>query len=441
MYGAGEYYFNKIKRMNNVSELNLETEVIPLFDYTLNTLAREKLVSLFLTPLKGPQQITERQDILRGFLSNIEYFDNYHYARSDFDEVYIFLKSERLLRIAKVKKWQLLLSKTTKHAVQSPIIQLIYLFNKIESGIKEVKREFFPVEYRATINCMLEFLATFNTGLYIDLIREDKFGTGYITSLLKQVADSRNTRAFEVFFDNLGLFEAFLSISQCIRKNNFSFPVLDNQSFKIENLYHPVLENPVKNSFEADRNVILLTGSNMSGKSTFLKSVALCVYLAHIGIGIPAGNAVIPFFDHISVSINHNDDIRRGYSHFMNEIIRLKKVLLRANEKKRCFAVFDELFKGTNIEDALAISRKTISGLAKFENSCFFISTHLHQLKEQEEVVAKKVKIYYLDTSVANGVPVFSFELKEGWSDLKVGTLLFEAEGLNELLTAKTQEM
>lgn len=424
--------------MNNISELNLETEVIPLFDYTLNGRAEQKLISLFLLPLKDPALIRERQDVLTGFLNNIACFDNYHYARPDFDEVYAFVNSERLLRMAKVQQWQLLLSKTARHTIQSPLIQFIYLFNKIESGLKAASKASFPVEYRATIDSMLEFLSAFDTRSNIELIREDKFSAGPIISLLKQIADNRERRAFERFFDQLALFEALLSISQGIRKNNFSFPVLDNRSFTIENFYHPVLDNPVKNSFAADRNVVLLTGSNMSGKSTFLKSVALCVYLAHLGMAIPAEKAVIPFFDHISVSINHNDDIKSGYSHFMNEIVRLKRVLVQANDNKKCFAVFDELFKGTNIDDALAVSRKTIAGLTTFENSYFFISNHLHQLKEQPEVAAGKVKTCYLDASITNGVPVFSFELKEGWSDLKVGTLLFEAEGLNELLNAKT---
>ena len=129
----------------------------------------------------------------------------------------------------------------------------------------------------------------------------------------------------------------------------------------------------------------------MSGKSTFLKSIGLCVYLAHLGIGIPASKAELPFLYHLSISINHNDDILNSYSHFMIELMRLKHVLVEATTNKKCFAVFDELFKGTNTEDAVQISSTTIKGLMNFPDCFFFISTHLHQLKEIEQVKTKQV--------------------------------------------------
>jgi DNA mismatch repair protein MutS len=175
----------------------------------------------------------------------------------------------------------------------------------------------------------------------------------------------------------------------------------------------------------------------MSGKSTLLKSIGLCIYLAHLGLATPTSKMECPFFDYISIAINHDDDILKGYSHFMNEIMRLKQVLIKANENKSCFAVFDELFRGTNIEDAIQISTTTISGLAKIKNSFFFISTHLHQLKEIEQVKAKQVDSYYVDCIIQNNTPIFSYRIKEGWSDLKVGQLLFEKEGLNVLLNNK----
>jgi len=134
------------------------------------------------------------------------------------------------------------------------------------------------------------------------------------------------------------------------------------------------------------------------------------------------------------LSINHNDSLANGYSHFMNEIIRLKNVVTEAAAGKRCFAVFDELFKGTNIDDAVKISTTTINGLTKFENSFFMISTHLHQLKEGESIKMQKVGTYYIDCQVENGAPVFKYQIKEGWSDVKVGQILFRKEGLDELL-------
>ena len=172
----------------------------------------------------------------------------------------------------------------------------------------------------------------------------------------------------------------------------------------------------------------------MSGKSTLLKALSLCVYLAHAGLAVPATRAIMPFFNTISVAINLTDSIVSGYSHFMSEIITLKNVLTEAKTGARCFAVFDELFRGTNIEDALEISAATIKGLTHFPNSFFIISTHLHQLKDLEEIKTNKITTCFIDCKLTDNIPAFTYQLKEGWSDLKLGRILFEKEGLNTML-------
>jgi DNA mismatch repair protein MutS len=172
----------------------------------------------------------------------------------------------------------------------------------------------------------------------------------------------------------------------------------------------------------------------MSGKSTLLKALAVCVFLAHTGLAVPATKAVIPFFSTISVAINLTDSIVSGYSHFMSEVMTLKNVVAEAQTGSRCFAVFDELFRGTNIEDALEISTATIKGLTHFPNSLFFISTHLHQLKQLEEIKTNKVSTCFIDCKLVGNIPEFTYQLKQGWSDLKLGRILFEKEGLNVML-------
>jgi DNA mismatch repair protein MutS len=173
----------------------------------------------------------------------------------------------------------------------------------------------------------------------------------------------------------------------------------------------------------------------MSGKSTFLKSVGLCVYLAHIGISIPASNARIPFFDKIFIFINNNsDDILNGYSQFMNETVRLKEVLLKIIEGQKCFTIFDELFKGTNIEDAIQLYSSTIKGLSKLNGSFFLISTHLHTLRKIIEQNNYIIDTYCFNCKLEDGYPIFDYQIKEGWSDIRIGQILFKNEGITELL-------
>lgn len=201
-----------------------------------------------------------------------------------------------------------------------------------------------------------------------------------------------------------------------------------------EEIFHPLLKDPVSNSVTFKKIVNLITGPNMSGKSTFLKSVCLSIYLGHLGFAVPASKAEFPFFEYFSIAVNQNDDIKNGYSHFMTEIIGLKNVLEQAAAHKKCFVVFDELFRSTNIDDAIQITLTTIKGLLKFKNSFFFVSTHLHQLKAFPEVTSDESGKYYIDCSVRDNTPFFTYTLKEGWSEMKIGQLLFEKEGLNRLL-------
>ena len=149
----------------------------------------------------------------------------------------------------------------------------------------------------------------------------------------------------------------------------------------------------------------------MSGKSTFLKSISLCIYFGNLGLAIPASKGIIPFCSDFSIGINKRDNILSGYSHFMTEIINLKDVVQKAAEGKRCFAVFDELFSGTNVEDALEICKTTINGVSVYNNSYFFISTHIQELRD---VANNNISTFYLDCELIDHVPTFTYKLKKG---------------------------
>ena len=94
----------------------------------------------------------------------------------------------------------------------------------------------------------------------------------------------------------------------------------------------------------------------MAGKSTFLKSVSLTVYLAHIGFPVPAKSCEISIFNGLFTTINLSDDIQQGYSHYYSEVKRIKDMALNLNSHKKLFIIFDELFRGTNVKDAYEAS-------------------------------------------------------------------------------------
>jgi DNA mismatch repair protein MutS len=327
-------------------------------------------------------------------------------------------------------------SEKERHEKRGKLIMLILLFNRIHSTyLSKIDTKLFPEEFATELDRINGFFVDFDLEHYESIFRKKKkIRIGHIVELLKVITEKVTNGQAATFWKRWYLFEAYLSISDGIVRHGFIFPSFEDTSFAIEGLYHPLIKNPVRNDLIASKNVILITGPNMSGKSTLLKAVSLCVYLGHKGLAVPASKATIPFFTTISVAINLTDSIVSGYSHFMSEIITLKNVLTEAASGTKCFAVFDELFRGTNIEDALEISTATIKGLVKFRNSLFLISTHLHQLKDMEEIKNSKVTTCFIECELNGNIPAFTYKLKEGWSDLKLGRILFEKEGLYNIL-------
>jgi len=422
--------------MTNINDLQLEDEILPLFDFTFNFFSGKKLREMLMEPLASTDEILQRQQILKGFIANREVLREYSYSRFNLSELYDFLETFGAGSFSTGSlRWQLTFSEKKRHQKRGKLIQMILLFHKLYSTyLNKIETKTFPAAYQTELQLINAYFEDFKLDHYDLLIRKSKFRVRHIVELMKIITEKVNNGNTATFWQRWFTFEAYLSISNGIVKHGFTFPSFTESNFTVEGLFHPLLKNPVKNNLTASKNVILLTGPNMSGKSTFLKAVSLCVYLGHTGLGVPASKVVMPFFNTISVAINLTDSIVSGYSHFMTEIITLKNVVTQAEGNAKCFAVFDELFRGTNIEDALEISTATINGLTRFSNSLFFISTHLHQLKDIDAIKTNKVSTWYIDCELKNNIPAFTYQLKEGWSDLKLGRILFEKEGLYKML-------
>lgn len=422
--------------MTNVQDLHLEEEIKPLFDFTYNSDSGREVSRILSNTLNAKEEILARQQLLQGFIANWELIKDYSFYRFNLSDIYEFLEtifigstSTRRLR------FKFMFSQKERNKKRGKLILLVRLFYAINNEyLSKINTSLFPANYAAELEEIKKFFSGFDLERYENAFNKNKFRVSHMVELMMIISKKTGTGEAAAFWKRWFLFEAYLSVSTGIVKHGFVFPEFDDSRFSLEGFFHPVLKSPVKNDFMARQQVTLLTGPNMSGKSTLLKAMSLCVYLAHTGLAVPASKAVMPFFSTISVAINLTDSIVSGYSHFMSEIITLKNVLAEARAGARCFAVFDELFRGTNIEDALEISTATLKGLTHFPNSLFFISTHLHQLKTMEEIKNNKISTCFIDCKLTDNIPAFTYQLKDGWSDLKLGRILFEKEGLNTML-------
>ena len=425
--------------MLKIYDLSLENDILPLFNYTNSGEAESILKQIINRQLGSVDEIYERQQIIQAFILNWSVLESFSYQRLDYREVKSFLDEVASKRIVLETQQLKALIKFTyddswKQQLRSKSIQTINFFHRLSSRFfSRLSIAPFPASFQKHLQMVNSFINKLNVQQQAELIAQQKFNMK-ATVYFNQRLDKLTPEEVSALWHSLATVEAYFSITKGILDHQFTFPTFSTDAFDLQEFYHPLLRNPVKNSLclATNDNVVLLTGPNMSGKSTMLRAVSLCVYLAHLGFAVPASAAVIPYFDSISIAINTNDSLWDGYSHFMAEVKNLKAVVQEINGGKSCFAIFDELFRGTNSDDALDITATTIKGLAKYNRCYFFISTHLLDLKETTSIAG--VKQLSIGCNLENDLPVFNYRLQEGWSELKIGRILFEKEGIPEML-------
>ena len=218
----------------------------------------------------------------------------------------------------------------------------------------------------------------------------------------------------------------------------FEFPTWLEQSkpvFSIEAASHPLVENAISNPLHLnnDQNFLFLTGANMAGKSTFIKTIAIVIYLAHIGMGAPGKNIQLTVMDGLITNLTIADNIVKGESYFFNEVQRIKNTVEKIKDGKKYFVLIDELFKGTNIQDAMKCSIAVIEGLQKVQSSLFILSTHLYEISSSLTAY-NNIQFKYFETTITNKELVFHYHLKEGVSQDRIGYLILEREGVVNML-------
>jgi DNA mismatch repair ATPase MutS len=182
-----------------------------------------------------------------------------------------------------------------------------------------------------------------------------------------------------------------------------------------------------------EENFVFLTGANMAGKSTLIKAVGSSVFLAHIGMGVPAKHMQLTLFDGLLSNINVADNIAKGESYFFNEVQRIKNTIYKINNGKKWLVLIDELFKGTNVQDAMKCSLTVIKGLIKIKNSLFILSTHLYEIGEELKKHTN-ISFKYFETTVTEDQLEFSYQLKEGISNDRIGYVILKREKVVEML-------
>jgi DNA mismatch repair protein MutS len=235
-----------------------------------------------------------------------------------------------------------------------------------------------------------------------------------------------------------GKFDAWYSMAMAGKELNLATPKIQDLPYpyiEMKALYHPLLTQAVSYDLcmDPESNFIFLTGANMAGKSTFIKSVGTALFLAHLGMGVPADSMTITLFDGILSNINVVDNLVKGESYFFNEVQRIRNTIIQISDQKKWLVLIDELFKGTNVQDAMKCSSTVIQGLIKIKSSLFILSTHLYEIGEELKKYPN-ICFKYFETRIEDGRLEFPYQLKDGISNDRLGYLILEREKVVELL-------
>ncbi|WP_205512842.1 MutS-related protein [Longitalea arenae] len=250
----------------------------------------------------------------------------------------------------------------------------------------------------------------------------------------------RHRNLVEKLLQHIYYLDVYLAIAKVANDKKFVFPKAlpagQSNLLKLEGVYHPQVKNAVPNNIHVttDNNVIFLTGANMAGKSTFMKSISIAMFLAHMGFPVAAQQMEFAVLDGVYTTINLPDNLGMGASHFYAEVLRVKKMAGELQAKKDLFIVFDELFRGTNVKDAYEATIAITSAFAKKRRSIFLISTHIIEAGDVLKEKCNNINFLYLPTRMSGHQPVYTYKLEQGITGDRHGMVIINNEKILQIL-------
>lgn len=248
-----------------------------------------------------------------------------------------------------------------------------------------------------------------------------------------------------LLMDSFARLDAWRAMALATLEHGWTFPVLlPEQPVTLHGagFYHPLLGSPVAYdaNFVNGRNFMILTGANMSGKTTYLRALGVCALLAHLGMGVPAQAFSISFLHGIITNMHTEDNILKGESYFLAEVLRMKQIASRLGHSGSQLLLMDELFKGTNVHDACECTRAVVEGLMQYDNHVMALSTHLYEVAQQF-ADNKNIQFAYFVTEMEGQARYrFTYRLQPGISNDRIGYLILQQEGVLDLLQQKPKD-
>lgn len=437
--GAMEFEIDDQTRqdLNLFPETRDSISLFGYFDVTITKGGKAALFRLFSNPSNDATLLTNRKDAIR-FIGEYNFNFDFHYLDLDFIEHYLSqnipVLRDNLIDAIVDKASNVIFPSNDFYIIARGISYLKTHIEKLIKFIDSLNKINAPLLIREIITEVEEI----TNRVEFQPLLNHKSGRFYFINSEDRLIRKRLRDDVLRILERTYLLDAFVSIAKVTVKNNLTFPVYNSAGepfINIKEMFHPILKDPVSNDIAVgeDGNLCFVSGPNMAGKSTFLKNVGVCVYLAHLGFPVPARQMNTSLFNGIFSSINLSDNISKGYSHYYSEVKRVKEIVLAIKERSRVCIIFDELFKGTNVKDAYDATLMVMTGFAKMKQSIFFASTHIvevaSELDKQNDIIFK-----YLDSGLDGSTPVYNYKLLDGISSERLGLLIVKQEGVMQII-------
>lgn len=256
-------------------------------------------------------------------------------------------------------------------------------------------------------------------------------------NVIKQMR--QKSEQIDGLISSLGFLDAAISVCmyRASLQGKYTVPVFtDEKELKVTDAYHPLVKDAVVNSIVADK-CVLITGSNASGKSTFLKTIALSALMAQTIHTVCAASYEAPVYS-IYSSMALSDDIQTKESYYMVEIRSIKRIMdALKNSSRPVLAFVDEVLRGTNTVERIAASTQILKTIAE-EGAICFAATHDIELTA---LLEKEFTNYHFEEQIVGDDVTFSYLLKEGKATTRNAIKLLKIMGYDEAVVGRAHEM
>ncbi|MCD4789976.1 MAG: hypothetical protein K8R37_08260 [Bacteroidales bacterium] len=436
---------NTLKDLEIFEDKEKKSGLLLCFKNTVTQGGYNKIQELLSNPTDNINNLIERQNLIK-YLSNSNNF-NLDFSKEDIVFIESYLNSDvrtansyfRIIFYAKALLYRIIF-RNHYEFILIGVTKIIRFIHQLDS----LRKSDFDEKIKELTIIFDSINELFGEKFFTRLLRINPskqlslFKTLFLDSKLRLIFKPK----FKLLLNQVYLLDAFSTIGKVSKERGFCFPEFINDEtsqFVIKDLFHPSIQDPVKNSIELmSNNTVFLTGPNMSGKTTLLKAIGISIYLSHLGFPVPCSSMRLTPFKSIITSIDNNDNINIGYSYFYAEVKRVKEAIERIKNYNNVLWIADELFRGTNIKDAYDASKLIIKSVSKAKGSVI-LSSHLIELSKDIKHFPT-ITFKQMETIIENEVPKFTYKLIHGISSVRLGLYILKKEkvidNLDEILDA-----